>query len=104
MPRGAQNRAQAGPLRARPLRPGALATIKTPARRIVRGAHMTIGKAPAAWADKVWDRAANPPFKQEWKKRPGSFVKPYKAKSDISLVSLEGMEEEEIGDLLLSWL
>src|ERR1700681_3493219 len=38
MPRGAQNRAQAGPLRARPLRPGALATIKTPARLIVRGA------------------------------------------------------------------
>jgi hypothetical protein len=66
--------------------------------------HITIGKAPSEWADKVWSRAASPPFKQEWKKRPSSFVKPYKAKSDISLDSLEGLEEEEIGDLLLNWL
>jgi hypothetical protein len=66
--------------------------------------HITVGRAPAAWADKVWSRAAHPPFKQEWKKRPGSFVKPYKAKSDISLSNFEGMEEEEIGDILLSWL
>jgi hypothetical protein len=66
--------------------------------------HITIGRAPAAWADKVWGRAADPPFKQEYKKRPTAFVKPYKAKSDISLSNLDGMTEEEIGDVLLNWL
>lgn len=66
--------------------------------------HMTVGRAPAEWADTVWARAAQPPFRQEWKKRPASFIKPYKAKSDIAIDSLTGLEEEDIGNMLLDWI
>jgi hypothetical protein len=66
--------------------------------------HMTVGKAPDEWADIVWDRAASPPFKQEWKTRPKQFVKPFKAKSDIRIESLLELSDEDIGNRLLSWL
>jgi hypothetical protein len=65
--------------------------------------HITIGRAPADWADKVWARAASAPFKQEWKKRPTSFVKPYKVKSNLALSDFEG-REDEMGTELFGWV
>lgn len=65
---------------------------------------ITVGRAPEAWADLVWDRAAAAPFRQEWKKRPVHFIKPYKARSDITVEDLAGLDEEEIGNRLLDWL
>ena len=36
--------------------------------------HITVGRAPDEWADKVWERAKSAPFKQEWKSvRPSSL-------------------------------
>lgn len=66
--------------------------------------HVTIGRAPESWADLVWGRAATTPFRQEWKKRPAHFIKPYKAKSDVAIDSLAGMDEDEISSRLLDWL
>jgi hypothetical protein len=64
--------------------------------------HITVGDAPANWADKVWERAATKPFRQEWKKRPVRFVKPFKAKSDIEVGSLAdaepGSAEADLGE------
>jgi hypothetical protein len=66
--------------------------------------HITVGRAPEAWADAVWDRAGQAPFRQEWKKRPGSFIKPYKAKSNIEIDALAGLEEGDMGTMLLDWV
>ncbi len=66
--------------------------------------HMTVAKAPDDWADHVWERAASAPFKQEWKKRPAQYIKPFKAKSDIAVTALADMEADEIRNQLEDWL
>ncbi|MBN8197818.1 MULTISPECIES: PDDEXK-like family protein [Thalassospira] len=66
--------------------------------------HITIGRAPDSWADKVWDRASMPPFKQEWKKRPTSFIKPYKSRSSFRVENLLDEEEEDIKSKFLAWI
>ncbi len=66
--------------------------------------HITLGKAPDHWADQVWARAANPPFRQEWRNRPAQYVKPYKAKSEIVVRDLADATPEEIRRMLLDWI
>ena len=66
--------------------------------------HITVGRAPDAWADKVWDRAKSAPFKQEWKKRPAQFVKPFKAKSDIAVDMFADADPEQARDELTNWI
>ena len=66
--------------------------------------HMTVGRAPDSWAELVWQNASKPPFKQEQKKRPTAYIKPFKEKSDISLESLFAMEPEDMGTELYDWL
>ena len=66
--------------------------------------HMTAAKAPEDWADRVWARAADAPFRQEWKARPKQYIKPFKAKSDIAVESLLELNDEETGSRLLGWL
>jgi len=66
--------------------------------------HITLGKAPNEWADMVWARAAQPPFKQEWKKRPTQYIKPYKAKSDISVENLSELAPEDARKSLSDWI
>jgi hypothetical protein len=65
---------------------------------------VTCAKAPEAWADKVWARAAEPPFKQDWKKRPAQYVKPYKARSTMDIESLADMPAEDARIQLHDWL
>ena len=65
---------------------------------------ITAGKAPDAWADLVWQRAAHAPFRQEWKVRPEKYVKPYKSKSDITVERLADLDEEEMANRLVDWL
>ena len=66
--------------------------------------HMTVAMAPEDWADRVWARAADSPFRQEWRARPKQYIKPFKAKSDIFVESLLELDDEETGSLLLAWL
>jgi hypothetical protein len=66
--------------------------------------HICVARAPNDWADAVWARAANPPFKQEWKKRPSHFIKPYKVRSDISVEVLSEMEPNDARKFLLDWI
>jgi hypothetical protein len=66
--------------------------------------HITIAKAPDDWADKVWARASRPPFKQEWKKRPAQWIKPFKAKSNIVIDTLADAEPEDIKIQLYEWI
>jgi hypothetical protein len=66
--------------------------------------HITVGRAPDAWADKIWARAASAPFKQEWKKRPAHYVKPYKAKSDIAVAMLDDADPDDIKTTLTDWV
>lgn len=66
--------------------------------------HITVGKAPEHWADRVWARAATKPFKQEWKKRPAQYIKPFKAKSEILVESLADVSPEDIRGTLLDWI
>ena len=65
---------------------------------------ITVGDAPDAWADKVWERAAIAPFKQEWKKRPAKYVKPFKAKSDIAVAMLADAEPDTVETNLADWI
>lgn len=65
---------------------------------------ITCAKAPDAWADKVWARAEDPPFKQGWKKRPAQYVKPYKAQSTFAPESLADMPDEDATIQLRDWL
>jgi hypothetical protein len=64
---------------------------------------ITVGRAPEAWADKVWARAAASPFKQEWKKRPAQYVKPFKARSDIAVEMLADAESDVVKTTLSDW-
>jgi hypothetical protein len=66
--------------------------------------HITLGRAPDDWADKVWSRAAASPFKQEWKKRPAQFIKPFKAKSNIKVQSLSEVDPDEAKSKLEDWI
>jgi hypothetical protein len=66
--------------------------------------HITSGRAPEAWAQKLWVRAAEPPFKQEWKTRPQYFIKPYKAKSNIAVESLADMAADDAARKIADWL
>jgi hypothetical protein len=66
--------------------------------------HITSGRAPEAWADQLWELAKAAPFKQEWKKRPAHFVKPFKAVSDISVENLADLSPEEMGAKIFEWL
>ena len=66
--------------------------------------HITVGRAPNAWADKVWERAEVCPFKQEFKKRPAHFVKPFKAKSDIAVDMFADADPEQAKDELTNWI
>ena len=66
--------------------------------------HICVGKAPDVWADAVWNRAATPPFKQEWRRRPRHWVKPYKAKSNIRIKDLADTDGEEVGRQVFDWL
>jgi hypothetical protein len=65
---------------------------------------IAIGDAPDAWADKVWERAATKPFKQEWKKRPRRYVKPFKAKSDIVVATLADAGPDVFEADLSEWI
>jgi hypothetical protein len=65
---------------------------------------ITVGGAPDAWADKIWARAASKPFKQEWRKRPAKYVKPFKAKSDITLEMLADADSEAVESSLTEWI
>lgn len=63
-----------------------------------------VGKAPDLWADKVWTRAESPPFKQEWKKRPRQFIKPYKSRSDFVVEDILDVDAEDLKASFLDWL
>lgn len=65
---------------------------------------ITVGRAPDIWADKVWTRAAASPFKQEWKKRPAQYVKPFKARSDIAIEALADADPDQIKATLSDWV
>ena len=65
---------------------------------------ITVGRAPDVWADKVWARAASSPFKQEWKKRPAQYVKPFKARSDIPVEMLADVDPDQIKITLGDWV
>ena len=65
---------------------------------------ITVGEAPDAWADKVWERASSRPFKQEWKKRPEKFVKPFKAKSEIAVAVLGDSDTDAVETNLADWI
>lgn len=65
--------------------------------------HIVSGRAPEAWADRLWQRAASPPFKQEWKKRPLQYIKPYKAKSNIAVDTLADMAPEDAAARIMEW-
>lgn len=65
---------------------------------------ITIGKAPYIWVEKVWARAKSRPFRQEWKKRPAQYVKPFKAKSDIVVKNLVDAEPDQIKVALNDWV
>lgn len=62
------------------------------------------GDAPEEWADALWMRAAEPPFKQEWKQRPKRYIKPFKAGSPFSVAELASLDPEEAGDRFTTWL
>ncbi|HEY5793722.1 MAG TPA: PD-(D/E)XK nuclease family protein [Bosea sp. (in: a-proteobacteria)] len=66
--------------------------------------HVTSGRAPDAWAEKLWQRMESAPFKQEWKKRPQHFIKPYKAKSNIATGEFSQMEPEDIASRIVGWV
>jgi hypothetical protein len=66
--------------------------------------HIVTVRAPDDWADAVWARAAQPPFKQEWKKRPNYYVKPYKARSDMFVETLPEAEPDDMRKQLLDWI
>jgi PD-(D/E)XK nuclease superfamily len=66
--------------------------------------HIMIAKAPQTWAQLAWERAANPPFKQEWKKRPAQYIKIFKSKSDMSVEALAEKDPADARRELLSWL
>lgn len=65
---------------------------------------IVLGRAPDAWADLVWERAATAPFKQEWKQRPRMWVKPFKARSSIVVASLADVDGDEGGRLGFEWV
>ncbi len=66
--------------------------------------HITVGKAPSDWADLVWERAAEPPFKQEWKKRPTQYIKPYKSRSEIRIETLADLAPDDARAKLSEWI
>lgn len=66
--------------------------------------HIVSGDAPDAWADQLWDRAADTPFKQDFKQRPKRFIKPYKTRSTMTVDDLFDMDPDETKDRLLGWL
>lgn len=66
--------------------------------------HIVSGRAPESWADELWELAKHAPFKQEWKKRPAVYVKPYKAVSSIAVESLTNLASEDMGAKLCDWL
>jgi PD-(D/E)XK nuclease superfamily len=66
--------------------------------------HIAVGDAPDAWADKVWERAATKPFKQEWKKRPTRYVKPFKARSDIAVAKFQDADPDVVQTNLGEWI
>jgi hypothetical protein len=66
--------------------------------------HIVTGKAPDDWADRVWARAAVAPFKQEWKKRPEQYLKPYKARSDIAVDEIVDADPVDVKSRLLDWI
>jgi hypothetical protein len=66
--------------------------------------HVTVAKAPEDWADRVWERAAVAPLKQEWKKRPRKYIKTYKARSDIPVESLSDTDPEDLRTRLRDWI
>ncbi len=65
---------------------------------------IVLGRAPGAWADRVWARAASPPFKQEWKRRPAHYIKPFKAKSDIAVAMLADVGPDEVKTIFTKWI
>ena len=66
--------------------------------------HIVAGDTPDEWADDLWERAERPPFKQEWKERPRRFVKPYKARSSLSVDELAELDPDEAKARLLAWI
>lgn len=66
--------------------------------------HVTIARAPDAWADLMWDRTAAPPFKRERKARAAYFVKLEKVRSEIPVAELAEMEPEDRKTRLQGWL
>jgi hypothetical protein len=66
--------------------------------------HVTSGKAPEDFADRLWQRMASAPFKQEWKKRPQQFIKPYKSKSNIPVKDVGDLVPSDVADNIVEWL
>jgi hypothetical protein len=66
--------------------------------------HITAGRTPEDWANRLWKRADHEPFRQEWKKQPTAFIKPFKAKSDIAVDPLGELDDEEAGARVLDWV
>lgn len=66
--------------------------------------HIVSGDAPDDWADQLWDRAAGSPFRQDFKQRPKRFIKPYKARSTMSIDDLFDLDPNESSERLLAWL
>lgn len=62
--------------------------------------HVTLGKAPEAWADKVWARAASAPFARESKQRPKHWVKIHKARSTFKKVDFQDADDEFWGQIV----
>jgi hypothetical protein len=65
---------------------------------------MVLGRAPDAWADLVWDRAATAPFMQGRKRRPRQWVRPFQVNSGIEVEGLADADGEEIGGQIFQWL
>jgi hypothetical protein len=62
------------------------------------------GRAPDAWADKLWQRMASAPFKQDWKMRPQHYIKPYKRKSEIKTSDFLNMAPSDAASQIVSWI
>lgn len=65
---------------------------------------ITVGAAPDEWVDRIWERAASHPFKQEYKKRARKYVKPYKSRSKIPVINMIEEDPDELRARLHEWL
>jgi hypothetical protein len=65
--------------------------------------HIQVGKAPEDLANRIWERAARTPFRQETKERPKAWIMPFRTRSAIKVQDLADAERD-IGADLFNWV